>query len=69
MSSGVALQNLSKNHESEKKLEGVYFRHFQKMVTSSGGNDVINHAEIFTRVKEICLKKPHESLRNFVSLL
>ena len=50
MSSGVASQNLSKKNESVKKLKGgSYFRHFQKMMTSSGGNDVINHAEIFTR--------------------
>ena len=33
----------------KKVRGGSYFRHFQRMMTSSGGNDVINHAEIFTR--------------------
>ena len=50
MSIGVAWQNLSKSSGSEKKIEGgSYFRHFQRMMTSSSGNDVINNAEIFTR--------------------
>ena len=47
ISSGVASQNLNEKNESEKKLED--FRHFQKMMTSSSGDDVINHAEIFIR--------------------
>ena len=39
----VASDKAEKN-ESEKKLEGAYIRHFQKMMTLH-----INHAEIFTR--------------------
>ena len=53
MSSGVASQNLSKKMKVKKVRVGSYFRHFQKMMTSSYGNNVINCRNFYQRCQFI----------------